>query len=303
MSRIRNLCAASVVLLVASTASFGESADQAVQNVIKGMGEGNAAAVWNAMPAGYQSDIAFLVHTGAAKMDPVVWNKSFAVAKKLVNVLKTKKDMILASPQMANSAQDPEKLDATYDSVVGMLSLLVNSEISDLDKLKTLDMGKFAAGTGSQLIKKAMALQEEIGQGHGQMDLGAIKDTKVTLTSEGDDGTAMLTIEAPDGTVKTEPFVQVEGKWVPQAVASVWTTKMAEAKVKVQTMVFKLDETQMAQFVSVIDMIETQLDGMAATEDQQQFNMQMMMTQMSLMGMAAQIQQQHMQPEPTQPEN
>ena len=279
--------------MAASTASFGQGADQAVLDVFKGVSAGNAAAVWNAMPESYQQDVSFLVHTGATKIDPVVWNKTFALAKKLVTVLETKKDMILASPQMANSPQDPEKIKATYDSVVSMLSLLVNSEISDLEKLKKLDIGKFAAGTGSQLVKKGMEI------GGGPRDLATMKDAKVTLVGT-DNGVATLSIEMPDEPAETVPFVQVEGKWIPQDMADDWAPKMAEAKAKVQAMEPKLDEAQMEQFVSVIDMIETQLDGLAETEDQQQFNMQMMMAQMSLMGMAAQIQQQ-MQSEVTEP--
>ena len=274
--------------MAASTVAFGQSADKAVLDVLKGMSEGNAQAIWDAMPASYQQDISFLLHTGATKVDPVIYDKAFALARKIVDVLTDKKQMILASPQMAPHV---DKAQAAYDPMVEMLSLLVNSDISELAKLKELDIGKFLGGTGSTIVKKGMALHKEVG--HGPERLAALKDVKVTLVSQ-DNGVATLNIEAPDKPAKTEAFVRVEGKWMPMKVVAAWAPKMAEAKAKVQTMEPKLDDAQKQQLVTVIDAIDAQLDKLAETDDQQEFNTQLMMTQMSLMGMAAQARHHHM---------
>jgi len=288
MRGIRHWCAASVVLMAASTAAFGQSADKAVLDVLADMSQGNARAIWDAMPASYQQDISFLVHTGATKVDPVIYDKAFALARKIVDVMADKKQMILASPQVANTR--PEKIKAAYDPVVEMLSLVVNSDISELAKLKNLDIGKFMAGTGSTIVKKGMALREQVG--HGPKRLAALKDVKVTLVSAAN-GVATLNIEAPDKPAKTEAFVRIEGKWLPMKMVAAWAPKMAEAKAKVQTMEPKLDEAQKQQLVAMMDIVDTQLDTLAKTDDQEKFNMQLMTTQMSLVGMIAQVKGQH----------
>ena len=294
------------VLLAASTVSLGETADEAVQDTINRIGAGDVGALWEAVPASYQQDISRLVHTAAAKMDPVVWDRSFAVGKKLASVMRARKDLMFAAVETGTDPQDAEGFKASIEGTIDILSLVVNSEISKLENVRKLDMGKFAAGTGTKLGRRVMAFQNAVGIGvMGVAELATMKDAKVTLVGT-ENGVATLSIEMPDKEMPDEsvggpvPFVQVDGKWAPQSMAAAWATWMAKAEAKVQAMKPKLDEAQVQQFVAVADTIDEQLDTLAKTEDPQQFGVQLEMVQMSLTGLFVPFQQMYMQNTQTQ---
>ena len=276
MSRIRHWCAASIVVLAASSAAFGESADEAMRKVISDLGDGNVAAVWDAMPASYQADLSYVLHTGAEKIDPAVWKKGFELANKLVAVMKAKKQMVLSSQMMAQNPE-PEKVEAGYDATVAVLSILANSEISKLENVKKLDIRKFMAGTGSKLVKKVMAASEELGDGPAAKDL---KNAKVTLVSSGE-GVATLSIEMPGEPAKTDQFVQVEGKWIPQEMAAGWAENMPEVKAHVEAM--ERDPEQAQQTLMMLQGMIGQLDMLAKVETQEQFDQMMGMLFMGVM--------------------
>ena len=287
MSGRRHVCAVLVVLALACPAWSAPSAEEAVLGVCQGLSQGDVHVVWNALPGSYQNDIAYLVHTGAAKMDPVLWNKTFDLAKKLVNILKTKKEWILTSPQMQQAGPQLEKIKTSYDPMVGILSLLVNSEISDLDQMKKLDVGRFVAGTVSKIVKKGMAVRAQFGDPGPK--LAEFKKVKVTQLGV-DQGVASVSIEAPDKPAITERFVQVEGKWVPQTLATAWPTRMAQAKARVEAIDINEDPAR-AQQLAMLDMVGSQLDLLDKAETPEQFNAYLAGAQMAIVGMAMQVQQ------------
>ena len=80
------LTRSTVAVLIAGlmTASFAaparaETADAAVNALIGELAKGNPKAAWDAMPASYQKDVTELIHTGAGKVDPAVYNKMGAL--------------------------------------------------------------------------------------------------------------------------------------------------------------------------------------------------------------------------------
>ena len=291
MSCMRHVCAGLVVLAAVAPAWAAPSAEEAVAEVCKGLGQANARVVWDALPASYQEDVAFLVHTGATKIDPALWRKTFELGQKLVDILKTKKEWILANPMLQQAG--PERLEpikAGYDDAVGMLALLVNSELADLDKVKKLDIGKFAGGTGSKLIKRVMALQQAVGSDDGP-ELAKLADAKVTQIDLAG-GVATLKLQMPDGDgvhEEVEQFVQVGDKWVPQKMAAGWQAGIADAKAKLLAMDPKPDPAKTQQQLAMLNMVGAQLDLLAQTETAEQFNGQLG----AIMGFAMmQIQQQ-----------
>ena len=294
------------VLLAASTVSLGETADEAVQDTINRIGAGDVGALWEAVPASYQQDISRLVHTAAAKMDPVVWDRSFAVGKKLASVMRARKDLMFAAVETGTDPQDAEGFKASIEGTIDILSLVVNSEISKLENVRKLDMGKFAAGTGSKIGKRAMAFQNAVSIGvMGMTELASMKDAKVTLVGM-ENGVATLSLEMrdpeePDKIARsaTMPFVQVDGKWTPQPMVALWPTWVAQAEVKIRAMK-RLDEAQVQEFLAVADAIDGQLDTLAEVEDSEQFGMQLEMVQMSIMGLFVPFQQMYSQDTQTQ---
>src|SRR5207302_7511324 len=117
-----------------------------------------------------------------------LWNKSIAVLRKLVTVLKTKKQFLAAD----------------MTSVAGLVETLLAGELADLEKLKTFDGRLFLAGTGTRLIGQLRDLLPNVDR---MLDF-----KKVTLSkSKGEIATVEL-VTAFD--MLEREFVRVEGKWI-----------------------------------------------------------------------------------------
>lgn len=281
-----------MLLLASCSAALGEAADTAVQDTMRKLGAGDIGALWAALPASYQQDISYVIYNGAATIDPAAWDKGFELGRKVVDVLKTKKQMILASSMVAQHP-DLEKVEAAYDPFVEILSLLFNSEISKLENVKKLDVGKFAAGTGTKLGKRIMAFQEAFDiDVMGIAKLAAMREAKVTLVGT-ENGVATLSIEMPDESVGAPvPFVQVDDKWTPKAMAddwADWVDRIPEIRSGVQSI--EPDPESAPQIVAMFSAMISQLDLLARAENQAQFD-EMLKTVAIGMVMQVQLQQQ-----------
>jgi hypothetical protein len=286
----RQVGAVLLVLVLAVPACAAESAEDAVEGVFQGLSQGKVEVVWDALPASYQNDVSFLVHTMGEKMPPEIWNEAFAVGKKLVKILETKKEWLLANPQLAAAGDNVKKLEDGYDPFVGILALLVNSELSDLKKVKALDLRRFAAGTMSKILQKGVALQEATGQEGPR--LSELNDVTVTQVDV-EQGVATLSVAMADQPVQTTQFVQVQGKWIPQDMAAMWSIKMTEAKAKVEAMDMKANPAATQQVMGMLQMVGTQLDVLANAETEEQFNASLDgIQQMVMMVVMMQMQQQ-----------
>lgn len=203
--------------------------------------------LWHAVPASYQKDIHDVVHSFAQNMDPSLWNNGSGLVKKAVRVLKEKKQFILAHPQVVAAGDAAAK---NWDPLVDFLDSAVNSDLTDLEKLKTIDLAQFTAGGGAKIIEKLKVASEASkefqkvalpapplgGDGAGGLpgapfaDLAQLQpsDIKVsTISREGDK--AVLKTELGK-TVMQEEWVKVEGKWVPSKLAKDWQSHMTEAR-------------------------------------------------------------------------
>jgi hypothetical protein len=265
MNAMKSRITATVLLMALASAASGQSVDRTVQTALRGLGEGNPHAVWVALPAGYQQDIAALAHSVAARVDPAVWDRSFALGAKLVNVLKIKKQLVLASPTVTAIGYAPQQTEAAYDTAVEMFALLVGSDLATSATATQLDVGRFTQTTGAALFKRGMALCEQLGL--RPAELAKLKDTSVTLVGQ-EQGVATLKFEVPGGSPHTESFVQVEGKWVPRSLANHWSDHIAQAS----TQVAAIPSPDTKQMLALLDAIDAQLNLLAKTDDPDQFN-------------------------------
>ena len=93
-------------------------------------------------------------------MDADLWAKTFAVLGKANQVLKEKKDFILGHPVVAaNPAMaDKDAAGKSLDAVSQFFDIILTSELSTVDGLKSLDPEKFLAGTGSKVVQQMTKL-------------------------------------------------------------------------------------------------------------------------------------------------
>ena len=247
-----------------------ETPDEAVERVAKGLSQNRPEVLWEALPPSYREDINGLIHEAAAKADPELWNKSFGVIRKVSRLLDEKRDFILSHPMVAQQKEQMGDVEKNWDSVVGIFSVVVNSELGDLEKLEQMDVHDFLAGTGSKLmneIAKASALTPEDSF---RTEMGNLAKTKATVVSS-DGDQARVKVEVPGKPAKEEDYVRVEGYWVPAEMANDWDKEMAEARDKIAELSGAQDEQKKQQMMMQIAMVDGALDSLLNANSEAEF--------------------------------
>jgi hypothetical protein len=242
---------------------------------------GNLRAMWDALPSGYQRDVNDLIHTFAANMDADVWTAGSGLVRKVLRVLKEKKEFLLNQPALAQAPGGATAISDNWDPLVGVLEAIVASELADLEKLKTLDIGVFLDGTGKKIAEQLavlaktaddqkLALTEFPAIPVEAMPLAGIANAKFsTVRIDGD--TATLQIENEDGTEQHQ-VVRVDGKWLPKEMVDQWSEQMQTAKTALTTTMPENLKKNKMQIVLPMQMIQGVLDQLLAAKTQAEFD-------------------------------
>jgi len=257
--------------------------DGTIRNVMAGLEQGNLRVVWDAFPPSYQSDVNDLVHTFAENMDSQLWSEGTGILKKAVRILKEKKQFILAHPALQQSPIPADTMSKNWDPVVDLLDTIVTSELTDLEKLKQIDIGQFLSGTGKTIGDKVMAIAAIVKEQDFSMadfpgeqvdlaDLADLKSAKITTLSQ-DGDTATVRIEKEDGESEDIPMVRVEGKWLPKDMVDGWAAGIAEAKTALSTQMGPQLAQSSQTVLPIMQEVGAELDRILATQTQEQFNL------------------------------
>jgi hypothetical protein len=240
--------------------------DAYVQDFVNSVAAGDTAKLWAALPPKYQADVKSVIQEAASNLDAEVYDKGFAIAGKLTQVLKTKKNFVVNSPMVGSMVPPPikDQVVANWDSIVSGLEAVVNSEIKTIDGLKQADPGKFLASTGNKLADIAKSAVP-----NAQQELDKAKKTKVTLVKkEGDKAT--LKLETEGEPAKETAFQNVEGKWLPAEMVAGWNDSMSEARGAMAQL--KLPADKKAEVLTALKNADAALDKLLAAPDQGSFD-------------------------------
>lgn len=255
------------------------AADAYVQGVIDRLTAGDASALWNALPAKYQADVATIKNEFAAKIDADVWNKAFAVVGKLGQVLKDKKAFILsgaASQFVPPDAKEP--IDKNWDAVVGMLNTLAASELKTIDGLKNADVGRFLSSTGN-VIFAAGVKTAEAANPEAAAEIAKARKSKVILVKQ-DGDTAILKLETDGETKPEKEFKRIDGKWLPAEMVAGWDQGVVDVKADMAAIAIPPEQKEMV--MGALGQVETLLDKLLAAKDQTAFDAEIGMGMMQL---------------------
>ncbi len=253
-----------------SAAASIQTPDAAVRAVLDGLNDHNPKAVWDFLPASYHQDINDLVHQFAKNVDANLWELLFRVADDAVRLLRTKKDFLLSYPALKeNPRVDLAELEKNWDSSVAIFATLSESQLSDLGKLQSIDVGAFLETTGRKLMMQLAAISKSLPDDPLSRQFGRqLKETKVALIeSKGDTAVVRLTPADPKVPASDVPFVRVEGKWIPRSLAEGWKPAIEQLKQSIsmlgrgkpvnQDQSADLNLSQLAAAVAELQVIET----------------------------------------------
>jgi hypothetical protein len=248
-----------------------KTADQAVERVVHGLADGKPEVMWHALPAGYRRDLTELIHTGAATVDAELWDGTFRVLGKLTRVMSDKREFILSHPMVAAQLTNPREAYKSWDAVVGIFDTIVRSELADLGSMKELDVERFLAETGAEVMRKIAEASALTAEDEWAAAMANLRATKATVVS-GSGDQAVVRIEAPDAPIKEEPFIRVEGCWVPQRMAAGWSGGMEAARSQLAkySQESSVESRQAARMQ--LAMIESAIDSVLAAGSAQEFN-------------------------------
>ncbi len=285
MLNVRNTtaCAAGALWLFATSCGGGGSNIQlpsdpkgTVEAIVHHVGQNNPEVLWVALPPSYQSDVTGLVHDFAAKMDAELYDQTFALLRKIVGVMRDKKDFILDHPMARNV--DSAEAHANWDQVVGLFDTIVNSDLSSTSSLRSLDIGDFLRTDGHQLMQQFSALSKLSPED----PMAILRQASVELVKESGE-TATLKLSVPNKPAEEVRFMRIEGKWLPMEMVEGWDKAIAEAHDSLEKMPSGTDEQSKAQAQMIMAMVEAVVDRMAAANSQEEFNAALS----GIMGMAA----------------
>ena len=246
-----------------------DTPDGTVRVVLDGLVSHHPEVVWRALPPSYQQDVNALATDFADTVDPAVFDRAVAVARKAVVVLQSKKDLILSSEILAQSQVDPETVDAFWEASVQMLDALLASNLADLPTLREIDVDALLSTTGVVLMDSAAEMPAENEEMVSFAErVARWEQTEVELLSEeGDQALVLLTV--PGEEPIEMPLVRVEDRWIPTELASQWPQAIEEAGAKIEML--GSDEAAQTRVqvligIGVVEGFVDQIDQMETTD-------------------------------------
>ncbi len=263
------------VILVAAghqalAADIPTTPDGTVRAVAAGLADRHPEILWQALPPSYQQDISELTHSFAERMDPAVWEATFAIGRRTAGLLRDKKDIILASSMLEAAGEGREEVEGGWDEMVSLLDSFFASKLSDLDTMKTIDWEDYIATTGRDLMN--LAAEKSKADGDDTFDrefTQKLLQTKVEVVSiEGDSATLRMT--APDEDPEEMQLTRVEGRWVPSDMAEDWDREVAEARQRLAAMTdeeIQQGSMQAMMMIGMVDGVLAELETVETTEE------------------------------------
>lgn len=242
----------SLAVALVPTATNG-TAESTFQQVLVAFQEGRLEAVFDFLPPSHQAEVEQLLQTFADKMDPELWSDLFQLLNKSANLLKSKKELILSLDGVKKLPQI-DAIKPYWEGITNGLRDAATSDIADLKQLKRANTRQLLAA-GSRLL--------------AGMQLPSFADIEVTTVQATDEQATLSYRDAKNAAAKQVEFVRVEGKWLPQSIATGWPVAMADAKARLAELPSQLailKPEALRQMSSIAGMLD-QLQG-AKTKDE-----------------------------------
>jgi hypothetical protein len=232
--------------------------DKVVTQIAKAVQNNQPEVIFQALPASYQKDINSVVSEAAKKMDAELWNAGHDLMKNVVKVAGKQKKLLLQSKMLANNPQKDE-ISKDWDNAIKSISTLLDSDFTNIKKLRNADMAKMLATSGAAIMKQATAVKSnsEVSEA-----LAKLKSIKATIVSQ-DGDSAKVKIEAEGEEAEEIDFVKIEDKWIPKEIADSFAAKIKAARENIAKIDFnspdgkKIKEMVIKQIKVADDMLKT----------------------------------------------
>jgi len=246
-----------------------ESAEDSCRTLLAAIQQGDATALWDFLPAGYQQDVNGIVHLLATKVDPKVYDSGMQLFGRVVTLLQNKKPLFFGSKlgQMALQGKDAATVQKAYDEFTALLATLTTSDLAHHGKLARFDGREFLQTTGGDLLHHLVAMAGV----DGKDPFAALASMEVKTVQQTADK-ATLRFTAKGKPASTEQYVAVEDRWLPAKMVAQWQKGMAEAKKDLAKLADGGDKQGSAQARMMLGMAESVVQQLEDADTQEQFD-------------------------------
>jgi len=247
-----------------------DTPDGTVRVVLDGLVQHHPEVVWNALPVSFQQDVKDLSRDFADTVDPAVFDRAVAVARKGVVVLQGKKGLILSSRYLEQLPIDAVSVDAIWEASVYMLDALLASDLADLETMREIDVEALLSTTGTAIMDSAAEMPAESDETVSFSERVAVwEQTDVELLStDGDRAEVLLTV--PGKEPIEMPMVRIEDRWIPTELSTQWPAAVDQARARIEMLGSEESAQIRVQVLFGIGIVEgfiDQIDQMETTEE------------------------------------
>jgi hypothetical protein len=245
-----------------------DSPDGAVYAFAESIQTEHAEHFWKYyIPNRYKDDINEITKTFTEKMDPAVYDQAFAIIMRAVEVLDDRKEIIFASETFKSTGADADEIRTGLSNTQVFTETLKASKIATLEGLGSINWEQFLATTVNEFLQHAKAIEAE----DGDNPLNNLDSLKVETIDVSED-TATLRISTDDHEPEEVKMVKVEGRWIPDDLASEWDKSIDEARQGLAEMTPETMAAQKTQFMMFLGMATGLIEQIASLQTSEEFD-------------------------------
>ena len=237
-------------------------------------------AFWYAMPESYQKDLKEVIEAFCDQMDPNIYDRIFKILGKAGEVLETKQSMFYNSPVALSTPFIDSMAGPPWDEVVGIINLIADSEMSSMERLRSMDPGKFLATTGSEFMDRTERLRN-ISSRPGSPDPWQkidemLESANIRFTKISENKGELSYIDQKNKQETKVQMVKVEGRWVPEDMNANWAKGISNAKEEMPRINGPEFQKIKPILVFGLSSLEGVLNQLLAAKSQQEFDQTLM---------------------------
>jgi len=219
--RLRIAVGLSACLMASACAPTTATPDGAVRSVLGELSRHNPRAAWDALPRRYQQDIQGLVREVADRLDRETYHQCVTIGRRFADVARTQRALILEQVDAPAPGMEPFIL-----PLADALSVALDDDLSSLDNLRSLDLGRFASTTGSRMTEAFFgALAAD-----GADPTRRLAELQVNLLTIDGNRAVVQVVDDRSGSCDELEMTNVGGRWIPTELAQLFPSAVARIR-------------------------------------------------------------------------
>lgn len=209
-----------------STTSPAAAADEAVRRTLDGLQRKQVGALWTFLPPSYRRDVQTLVRDVANRLDEPSWQPFVKTIAKARQVLARKGDLLTQPDGAGTNDSIPPIPPETLRRLRRLFDAISESELSDLQRLRKIEVDQFLDKTGGDLLtvfgRVATGDEAHVSTEDSFARFGDVEVELVSSSAEN----AVVKVRWPKQSPTEHDFVRVEEHWIPRLLAEAWPDQL-----------------------------------------------------------------------------